>query len=264
MLKILLDPGHGGSETGAVFNDYTEKDLNLQLALLLRPELERCGITVAMTRDADIAVSLYDRGMMAKSLACNALISIHFNADDEESSGPEIWYSFLPQVSESSRWIAECIFNETIKLGGVSSRGVKTYESTTYSGHNYYGVLRNAEPIAGVICEGLFLDNASDVERLKEPDFLKNLAIAYAKGICSAYGITYVPDHDVKEASILKPVFPFKDWDTISEYAQESVRKLKDLGVFVGDKEGNFNPKNPITREDLATVLVKILNLGGK
>ena len=256
MLKILIDPGHGGLETGAVANGFTEKDLNLELALLVRPALERAGFAVEMTRDTDIAMSLYDRGVMAKSKGCNSIVSIHFNSNDGVASGPEIIYSFTPEAATSSKWIAECILNETFKLTRVK-RTVYTKESLTAPGHNYFGVLRNSEPLPGVICEGLFLDNTSDIELLKLPNFMSNLAEAYAKGICIAYGVTYI----VPSKTVPKPVYPFKDWDLVSGYAKDPIARLKSLDLMSGDTKGNFNPKAALTREDFAVVINKLIDM---
>jgi len=234
-LKILIDAGHGGSETGAVANGYLEKNLNLQVALLLEQELKRCGFETLMTRRNDINMSLSERGQMAINNNCNALISIHFNSFNGTAKGCEIIYSFLKgQTRDSSQWIANCMIDEVVQLG-LYRRGVWTKESSSYPGHNYYGVLRSAEPVAGVIAEGLFLDNAEDVKFLKQPDFLKKLAIAYAKGICKAYGIAYVEENNInngKNYSILQ----------INSRGQEVIelqQKLNQLGYSL-DCDGIF------------------------
>ncbi len=252
-LRMCVDPGHGGEEPGAVFNGYKEKDLNLKVASLLKRELERCGIEVVMTRASDITMSLSARAKIAKENKCTALISVHFNAYNEKARGTEVIYSFKKECLESSKWIAECILNEAVKLGTIK-RGIWTKESNKYSGRNYYGILRGIEPLPGVIAEGLFLDNLEDIKFLKDTEFLKNLAIAYARGICTAYGITYVQNSQVAESAS-----PFSDWGNVSSYAKEGVQFMKDAGLMLGDTSGKFNPQGTLTRQDFAVVMSKII-----
>jgi len=188
-LTICVDPGHGGSEPGASGYGYVEKDINLKLGLLLRDELKKCGFNVVMTREDDRYLSLYERGQIALKNNCNAIISVHFNASGTgAASGFEAIYTFN---NESAKWIALSIFDEATKLG-LNKRRVYTLESSSYPGRSYYGVLRESEPIPGVIAEGLFIDNANDVKFLSDPNFLKNLAKAYCRGICNAFGIAHV------------------------------------------------------------------------
>jgi N-acetylmuramoyl-L-alanine amidase len=191
-IKIMLDPGHGGTEQGATANGYIEKDLNLKLSLLLKYELQRCGFTVYMTRETDINVDLELRGKLATQNQCDCLLSVHFNAMGRANvaKGFEAIYSFQ---SESAKWIALCISKQAVGLG-LYDRGVWSKESDNYKGHNWYGVLRSSEPCPGVILEGLFLDNENDVRFLADPGFLKKLAVAYCKGVCAAYSIAYVPE----------------------------------------------------------------------
>lgn len=186
-INILIDPGHGGTETGAMANGYIEKDLNLTTALFLREDLKRQGFSITMTRDKDITMDLDTRGKMAAGH--NMLLSIHFNSSG--GSGGKGFEGIHSLYNDSAKWLAMCVSKEVAKLG-LHERGIWSKESSAYRGRNYYGVLRSAEPVPGVILEGLFLDNAVDVENLKKPDFLKNLSTAYTKGICTAYSIKYV------------------------------------------------------------------------
>jgi hypothetical protein len=56
----------------------------------------------------------------------------------------------------------------------------------------------------------------------------------------------------------------FKDENTLSSWSKDSIHRLADLGLIKGDEQGNFNPKNPITREELAVVLDRLLKLLNK
>ena len=58
------------------------------------------------------------------------------------------------------------------------------------------------------------------------------------------------------------PEKPFTDWDQISEWAKPYVEQVKDLGIMIGDGNGNFNPQVPVTREQLAKVVCEVLKKG--
>jgi N-acetylmuramoyl-L-alanine amidase len=80
-IKILLDPGHGGQESGAPGpTGYLEKDVNLKVAILVRAELLKLGATVVMTRDDDRDVSLVDRMARIDREEPAIAVSIHYNS----------------------------------------------------------------------------------------------------------------------------------------------------------------------------------------
>jgi N-acetylmuramoyl-L-alanine amidase len=98
-IKIVLDPGHGGKETGAIgATGYTEKEVNLVVSKLLRTELEKRGATVIMTREEDKDLSLDDRVKVINETKPTIALSIHYNAlpdggDAENTKGISIfWY----------------------------------------------------------------------------------------------------------------------------------------------------------------------------
>ena len=187
-IKLCIDPGHGGSEPGAIANGYVEKYLNFTLSQILAAELERLGFEVILTRNGDDYLTLAQRGQIARSNNCDAIISIHFNSFNTEAHGFEAIYTLNNPFAEA---IGQYVSNEVEKLG-LFKRGVWTRESATHPGRSWYGVLRESEPLPGVILEGLFLDNGNDILFLQDPEFLHKLAAAYAKGICKAYGVEYI------------------------------------------------------------------------
>lgn len=80
-ISILIDPGHGGNESGSVGpSGYPEKDVNLAVSLLLKKELESKGIKVFMTREIDKDVSLVERVEMINTLKPTLALSVHYNA----------------------------------------------------------------------------------------------------------------------------------------------------------------------------------------
>ncbi|MFA9398940.1 MAG: N-acetylmuramoyl-L-alanine amidase [Clostridiaceae bacterium] len=91
---VFIDPGHGGSDPGAVQNGYKEKTINLSLAQKLKAELLKYGADVVMSRESDIAVSLDDRTTMATNSKADLFISIHHNSSESSSpTGITTYYS---------------------------------------------------------------------------------------------------------------------------------------------------------------------------
>ena len=95
---VVIDPGHGGTgdrNLGAQYNGLSEKELTLQLANVLKTELEKYeGITVYQTRTTDVLMSLEDRAKFAQNVNADFVFSIHFNASSEHLFyGSEVWTS---------------------------------------------------------------------------------------------------------------------------------------------------------------------------
>ena len=100
---VLLDPGHGGKESGAVGSKYKEKDLNLALALKIRSELERRGFEVKMTREDDRQLSLDERGKMAAAVGADVFVSVHHNAVGGKSRATGVeTYAVTPAGADST------------------------------------------------------------------------------------------------------------------------------------------------------------------
>ena len=114
--KIIIDPGHGGKDSGANgSNGFTEKELVLDVSLKIKKKLERQGITVLLTRDRDYFVSLSNRAKMANDSDADLFISIHANGHhDKRANGFEIFY-LSNNVDDNSRAI-EMMENSVIRF----------------------------------------------------------------------------------------------------------------------------------------------------
>ena len=77
---VVIDPGHGGSANGAVYDGVLEKELNLSIAVQAARLLEEAGLTVRMTRTGDQDVGLYDRIDLANGQGADLFVSVHCNA----------------------------------------------------------------------------------------------------------------------------------------------------------------------------------------
>src|SRR5213594_1688814 len=93
-IVVVLDPGHGGQDSGAMCGGVLEKDLTLDVARRIDRLLEAAGISTQMTRLGDTYVSLADRAAFANRVSNCIFVSVHFNEDNKPvSSGVETYYA---------------------------------------------------------------------------------------------------------------------------------------------------------------------------
>jgi N-acetylmuramoyl-L-alanine amidase len=173
-IKIVLDPGHGGKESGASGpTGYLEKDVNLAVSQLLREELVKRGATVVMTREDDRDVSLVDRqAIIAKEQPAIA-ISVHYNAlpdngDAENTRGVGMfWYH--PQAHS----LAVFMQNYLVKKLNRPSYGV------------FWNNLALTRPSAApsILMELGFMINPEEFEWITNASEQKKLAQALAEGV---------------------------------------------------------------------------------
>lgn len=183
--KVYLNIGHGGTDPGAVANDFKEKDLNLAIGLACQKELVRHGVTVLMSRTKDEDDPLKD--VIAECNAFNPALaaSLHNNAGGGD--GAEVYHSI---VGGTGKTLATNI-NEAIKATGQNSRGVKTRKNE--NGKDYYGFIRQTKAPA-VIVEYAFVDNKTDLAIIDTAAEQAAMGVATAKGILKTLGIAWQPE----------------------------------------------------------------------
>ncbi len=202
---VVLDPGHGGSDSGAVGNGLLEKNLTLKIAQYCKAELEEYdGVTVYMTRESDVYSEIYDRVQKFASLRPNVLVSIHINsASAASANGVEVWYpnaNYNGQVHQQGQAVSAQILQELVKLG-FTNRGIQVRTNQQYpiypdgSLADYYGIIRYSKNngFPGIIVEHGFISNASDANKLRQDSFLKQCGIADATGIANYFGLSKNP-----------------------------------------------------------------------
>lgn len=203
-MVIAIDPGHGGSASGATYDGIKEKDVNLKIGKYIKTYLEQyVGVQVYLTRSTDVDLTLSKR--VENSVANNAdvFISIHNNASSNtDTSGAMVFYpndNYRPDLAIEGAELSESILNQLVALG-LPNLGIRTRNSETGTKYSdgsladYYGVIRNAKNsgIAGIIVEHAFVSSAYDrANYLSTDEQLKKLALADAKGIADYYGLTY-------------------------------------------------------------------------
>ena len=175
MAKIIIDPGHGGSDSGAVHFPYKEKDWALDIALNLADALADLNFQVSMTRDSDITLKPRERAELIRTSRADICISVHINAGG--GRGAETIHS-IHQYSNLAQLILE-----QIKSAGMPIRRAYSRESEKHPGQDYYFIHRDTRPVETVIVEYGFIDNLSDRHLLTKASWRKALAQATAAAV---------------------------------------------------------------------------------
>ncbi|MBQ8803490.1 MAG: N-acetylmuramoyl-L-alanine amidase [Tyzzerella sp.] len=179
--KVFLSAGHGGSDPGAVGNGLKEKDINLQIMLADKAELERHGVEVICSRLKDENDPVTEEVKEANASGAKIAVSHHVNsAENNKADGSESLYY---GTSAEGKLLAEYCEEETKKLG-QNSRGVVA--------RNDLWFLRGTKMVA-VITESAFINNKNDISILDTVTEQQKFGQAYAKAILRHLGIEYKP-----------------------------------------------------------------------
>ena len=185
-LTVVIDPGHGGRDGGAIgLSSAYEKELNLEISLVLRDMLTASGVEVVMTRTEDVMLSsgtggtlknqdLRARRDIAESVESPLFVSIHMNAFPiEKYNGLEVYYSLNDRGSKT---VAENLRGAVIKnLNTGDNRQIKP------AGENIY--LLDSLTCPAILVECGFLSNQGDAERLNDPEYRQKLALVIAMSL---------------------------------------------------------------------------------
>ena len=109
---VVLDPGHGGSASGAVYGGVAEKDLNLAIASQAARLLEEAGLTVLMTRRDDQDVSLYRRSGLANTYGADLFVSVHCNASLTNPEARGVYTAAADRQGEG--WVLAEVLRQTM------------------------------------------------------------------------------------------------------------------------------------------------------
>ena len=174
--SVCIDPGHGGSDTGAVNSSITEKALNLDVANRLASLLSSNGYTVYQTRTDDTTtLSNNDRYTFCNSKGASILLSVHHNG----STNISLDYSQALYMKKIDVDLAKAIVNAVSAKLGTSNHGISRFAS---------GVLLKAK-MPATISEGFFLTNADEFNLLNSTsvDRRQDEAQALYNGILSYF-----------------------------------------------------------------------------
>lgn len=194
---VVLDPGHGGSELGAVGpGGLAEKGINLDVARRTSERLRAQGIDAVLTRGGDYRATLAFRVSLAASVHPAVFVSIHHNADPDgprDRPGTETYYQFR---SASSRRLSGLLYEEiSATLAGFPAQWVGDTDAGAKwrlndGGGDYYGILRRAggANIVASLAEMAFVSNPSEEALLRRDDVRQAEADATARAIIRFLG----------------------------------------------------------------------------
>jgi N-acetylmuramoyl-L-alanine amidase len=184
---VVVDPGHGGEDTGASGNGIIEKDLTLEISKYMLDRLNALGIPSKITRDSDVTLSSDDRPTKILSEFGNGtdvvVVSNHINAGGGE--GAEVIYALRNKDTLSSKITGE------LSKEGEPIRKYYQRRLPSDTTKDYYYVIRETPNTEALIVEYGFLDNTTDAARLKAN--YKKYAEAVVQAIANYGGYNYVP-----------------------------------------------------------------------
>ena len=183
--KVIIDPGHGGTDSGATGNNLLEKDYNLLISKYMYDRFKQLGIPVAITRDSDTTLSPTDRVNTILNKFGNSsdaiLISNHVNSGGGE--GAEVIYALRNRDTLAKRIL------ENIGATGQETRKYYQRRLPSDTSKDYYFIHRNTGNLEPLIVEYGFIDDTKDVEFLKEN--YKELAEAVISAVANYIGVPY-------------------------------------------------------------------------
>lgn len=176
MVKIFIDPGHGGADPGATANGLLEKNVTLAISLKIRDLLKNYdNVQVRMSRDMDKTLSLSQRTRMANAWGADYLISVHINA-----GGGTGYEDFIyNRVSNASVRNQNTMHTEILKQIDLTDRGKK---------RKNLHMLRESN-MPAILTENGFIDHASDAAKLKQSSFIEKVAKGHVNGLVKIFDL---------------------------------------------------------------------------
>jgi N-acetylmuramoyl-L-alanine amidase len=191
---VVLDPGHGGKDSGAMCGGVMEKDLTLDIARRVDRLLDSEGVATLMTRVGDSFVSLADRAAFGNRAKESIFVSIHFNEDNKPvATGVETYYA-AHQINSGSTFASWLGFfsrppsnspkPESQTLAGFIQEAlvVRTRSVDRGTQAKQFFVIANVTSPA-VLIEGGFITNKDELSKLVSEDYRDQLAAAVADGV---------------------------------------------------------------------------------
>ena len=184
---IVIDPGHGGTDSGAVYNGVKEKDLTLKISQYMYDRFKELGVPVTITRNTDTTLSsdVRPRVVLDKFGNSNDIIvlSNHINAGGAE--GAEVIYALRNKDT-----LANKILNNLSKKGQIA-RKVYQRRLPSNPSKDYYYIHRETPNTEPLIIEYGFIDNSKDLKKIN--DNYKEYVEAVIEAVMDYKGLKYIP-----------------------------------------------------------------------
>lgn len=243
--KVYIGVGHGGSDPGAVFGKFKEKDLALEIAKYCDAYLKKYGVETKISRKNDSAVWLEQRIAQANAWGADLAVDVHINAFDGTADGAEVYHTLYGGTGKK---LATNILKEMEKIG-QNSRGEKV-KDLNKDGKDDFGFIRLID-CPSVLCECAFIDS-KDVAIIDTKAERKKMGEAVAKGILKTLGIK------ITKPKVYSGEMPKLSTKGYLEYGDsgEEVRKWQKYLVWYGykiDVDGSFGGKTERATIDFQT-----------
>ena len=274
-IKIAIDAGHGRYTPGKrCLNaidplETREWTLNSRIAEKVIAHLERCGASVLRVDDASgkTDVPLSTRSAKINQWGADYSVSIHHDsgAGGTSAGGTTVFVYSGPHSSKSDalqRAVYDCIIAACGKFGN---------RANPCNSANFHMVREPSCPAILVECG--FMDSSIDTPMILTEAFADKCALGIARGICQTAGLAWIVDTKEEECEMTKKeIEALVDarvdaklarltditgtGDNPSAWAEEATRWAIEQGIFAGDGEGNYGWQQPVTREQLAVILM--------
>ena len=190
-VDVVIDPGHGGWETGAVGRGgLTEKDLNLRIAETAARYLEERGYSVLLTRTTDMRLPVVVRAEIARALDADVFVSVHHNGGAVRRSSEPGTETYHQANNPNSKRLAGILYEEIhealsqydVEWRDTANKGANATVRKR-DGKDLYGILQYTPGMASVITEAAYLSNSAEARLLSDPAVQAVEASAIADGI---------------------------------------------------------------------------------
>lgn len=238
-MLVATDAGHGQETSGKrtpPFPDGSvmkENTFNRAVVGYLITELERNGFETVNVAPEMTDTALSVRTTRANNAGADIYISVHANAYGSGWNDANGIETLVYRVGDNGQTqLAKLVQAKLIAETGLKDRGVK--ERTDLA------VLRDTK-MPAILCECGFMTNIDEAKLLVSDDYRRRVARAICKGVCAYYGKKYVAE--VTEVAE-------KRYNKVEElpYGQDTIKKMVDSGLLVGDKQGNLNLSEDMVR----------------
>lgn len=198
--RVIIDPGHGGSDLGANRDSFIESKIVLSIADKLKADLEKESVQVSLTRDTDSHLSLQQRVQMANELKADLFLSLHANwSSSKQVSGFEFYFATQPQFQQKNATthltkpleVVEKI-KADLTLLGRQKLSLEFSQQAQQQIADQKSVIRRAPfyvientTMPAVLIEVGFISNRREAKKLSSPEYQSEIAELLTKSILS-------------------------------------------------------------------------------